>query len=104
MEYKKTYGTAPKGLSINYVTTGNQEPVVIYGWSPMSITIKPTGTSRVEYTQSSSDLVTLGTAIWSTWPKGDVTEESSDIVLYPITAIRVAITSSECSIYLLGDE
>ena len=62
---------------------------------PVSVTVAADGsnTGYIEVTNYPLDDVEGDTAVWETWPHGDVSANAFDTILGPVTAIRLIATA-----------
>jgi len=65
------------------------------GHKPASVFVKPAGggSARIEFTLSTQAQVEAATAVWISWPHGDVTAAASASINGPITALRCVSVS-----------
>lgn len=75
--------------------SGTSDSIVLAsGMEQISVALHPTSSARIEYTLSSLDKVSLGTAKWIVWPLGDITSGKADSLLSAVTAIRGVSTGN----------
>lgn len=65
-------------------------PTYVSPQARITVAVSPAvgATARVEVTLAPRAEVVAGTAVWRRWSRGDVTEEASDSVVSPLTALR----------------
>lgn len=59
------------------------------GEGDATITVTPTTTAKVQFTQSSMQDVQNDTAVWVDWPEGDVAVQTIKVMSNSVTAIRL---------------
>lgn len=77
------------GISLSF--SGTSDPVCFQaGFNSISVAISPAigQTARVEYTLSPPADVMAGTAVWLTWPAGNVSVATDDAMLTKAYAVR----------------
>lgn len=82
-------GSGFYGISLPF--TGTSDPVYFQsGFNSISVAISPAvgQTARVEYTLSLPNEVMAGTAVWLTWPLGNVSAPADDAMLTKAYAVR----------------
>lgn len=84
-------GLAPGYFGISLSFTGTSEPIMIQaGYKDISVAITPAvgETARVEYTLSCQMEIDGDTAVWLTWPAGNVSASRDDALMTKAYAIR----------------
>lgn len=66
---------------------------------PATVGVSPGvgGTALVEYSLSSVAAVKAGTAIWRSWPYGDVSVDTDELLEGPVTALRMTATTADAT-------
>ena len=84
-------------------TTVTGDNVLMSGFrgNPISVTVLPSGTAKVEYTNHPFADVIAGTAgIWADWAAGSVTSTTTATLFGPVTALRIVSVSGSASIVI----
>lgn len=57
---------------------------------------------RIEYTLSPLETVSAGTANWRSWPAGNVTKNTDDLLVCAVTALRAVCVAGAITYELVG--
>lgn len=61
-----------------------------------SVALNPkTGSAKLQYTLSRPSVVEANAALWFDWGYGTVSAPASDVIAYPVTAVRAISISGE---------
>jgi hypothetical protein len=68
----------------------------------MAIHPNPTGAGKFQFTLSSIEKIKADTALWVDWSKGNVNVTTTDILMGPVTGIRVVCSSGDVIAEVVG--
>lgn len=66
-----------------------------------SLIVATTGVGKIQFTTSPDDEVANDSPVWQDWPLGEVSITSSDTLVGPVTALRLARTSGTVGIEIV---
>lgn len=76
--------------TIRNTAAGVSNPLMVEDYSPITVTVIPgMGSARAQYTTSSKQAISNGTATWIDWGLGQVNYPTSDGLMLRVVAIRL---------------
>jgi hypothetical protein len=82
-------------------------PILLYCAFPITVAVvlATGGEGKVQYTLDSVELIDSDDAAWFDWPAGDVTDNTVDVMLGPVTAVKLVCPAGTgtATLTVLGD-
>jgi hypothetical protein len=77
-------------MSLQNKVAGYSQPIMVEDYPSVTITVVPgDGSAKAQYTTSSREAVSDGSALWQDWPLGMVSYPRSDGLMVRVMAVRL---------------